>query len=92
MYQEFDFLMYMPKDIAILALDGNNGYLVNLSGDLSLRAEMLSVLHVGFHKNVTDRLILGARAKIYMSSLMRLQIKIQDISIPFRLKIRYMNK
>jgi hypothetical protein len=50
------------------------------------------VLHVGFHKNVTDRLILGARAKIYMSSLMRLQIKIQDISIPFRLKIRYMNK
>jgi hypothetical protein len=51
-------------------LDGNNGYLgksFNL-GDLSLRAEMLSVLHVGFHKNVTDRLILGARAKIYMSS------------------------
>jgi hypothetical protein len=94
MYQEFDFLMYMPKDIAILALDGNKGYLgksFNL-GDLSLRAEMLSVLHVGFHKNVTDRLILGARAKIYMSSLMRLQIKIQDISIPFRLKIRYMNK
>jgi hypothetical protein len=84
--------MYMPKDIAILALDGNNGYLGKSLGDLSLRAEMLSVLHVGFHKNVTDRLILGARAKIYMSSLMRLQIKIQDISIPFRLKIRYMNK
>jgi hypothetical protein len=59
MYQEFDFLMYMPKDIAILALDGNNGYLgksFNL-GDLSLRAEMLGVAH-GFHKNVTDRLIL----------------------------------
>jgi hypothetical protein len=30
----------------------------------------------GSTKNVTDRLILGARAKIYMSSLMRLQIKI----------------
>jgi hypothetical protein len=69
MYQEFDFLMYLPKDIAILALDGNENYLgksFNL-GDLSLRAEMLSVLHVGFHKNATDRLILGARAKIYMS-------------------------
>jgi hypothetical protein len=41
----------MPKDIAILALDGNKGYLgksFNL-GDLSLRAEML-VLHVGFQK------------------------------------------
>jgi hypothetical protein len=83
--------MYMPKDIAILALDGNNGYLgksFNL-GDLSLRAEMLSV-HVGFHKNVTDRLILGARAKIYMSSFNATSNKIQDISIPFRLKIRYM--
>jgi hypothetical protein len=31
-------------------------------GDLSLRAEMLSV-HVGFHKNVTDRLVLGAELK-----------------------------
>jgi hypothetical protein len=27
MYQEFDFLMYMPKDLAILALDGNRDYL-----------------------------------------------------------------
>ncbi|MEZ7507201.1 DUF5723 family protein [Flavobacterium sp. Arc2] len=70
MYQEFDFMMFMPKDIALLALDGNRGYLgksFNL-GDLSLRAEMLSVLHVGFHKNVTDRLVLGGRAKLYSSS------------------------
>jgi hypothetical protein len=29
MYQEFDFLMFMPKDIAILALEGNRDYLVN---------------------------------------------------------------
>jgi hypothetical protein len=27
---EFDFLMYMPKDIAILALDGNRVTWVNL--------------------------------------------------------------
>jgi hypothetical protein len=83
--------MYMPKDSPSLHWTETILKSFNL-GDLSLRAEMLSVLHVGFHKNVTDRLILGARAKIYMSSLMRLQIKIQDISIPFRLKIRYMNK
>jgi hypothetical protein len=70
MYQEFDFMMYMPTDIGLLALDGNRDYLgksFNL-GDLSLRAEMLSVLHVGFHKNVTDELVLGGRAKIYSSS------------------------
>ncbi|CAM2994666.1 DUF5723 family protein [Flavobacterium frigoris] len=70
MYQEFDFMMFMPKDVAILALEGNRDYLgksFNL-GDLSLKTEMLSVLHVGFHKNVTDRLVLGGRAKIYSSA------------------------
>lgn len=69
LYQEFDFISYIPKDIAILALDGNRDYLgrpFNL-GDLSLKAEMVSVLHVGYHKSVSDKLILGARAKIYSS-------------------------
>jgi hypothetical protein len=27
LYQEFDFISYVPKDIAILALDGNQDYL-----------------------------------------------------------------
>ena len=30
MYQEFDFMSYVPKDIAILALDGNRDYLGKL--------------------------------------------------------------
>ncbi|MEN9908176.1 MAG: hypothetical protein RLZZ540_1325 [Bacteroidota bacterium] len=69
MYQEFDLWSYMPKDLAILALDGNQNYIgksFNLS-DLSLKAEMLSVLHVGYHKNVSEKLIVGARGKIYFS-------------------------
>ena len=69
MYQEFDFMSYMPKDIAILALDGNRDYLgkvFNL-GDLNLKAEMLSVFHLGFHKKINEKLILGARGKIYSS-------------------------
>lgn len=68
-YQEFDFLMYFPKDIAILALDGNKEYIgksFNL-GDLNLRAEVLSVFHVGFHKKLSEKLVLGGRAKIYSS-------------------------
>ena len=68
-YQEFDFLMYFPKDLAILALDGNKDYIgksFNL-GDLNLRAEVLSVFHVGFHKKLNDKLVLGGRAKIYSS-------------------------
>ena len=69
MYQEFDFISYVPRDIAILALDGNRDYLgrsFNL-GDLNLKAEMVSVLHVGYHKDINEKLILGARAKIYSS-------------------------
>jgi hypothetical protein len=69
MYQEFDFWSYMPKDLAILALDGNSNYIgkvFNLN-DLSVKAETVSVLHAGYHKNVSDKLILGARAKIYFS-------------------------
>ena len=69
MYQEFDFMSYVPKDIAILVLDGNRDYLgkvFNL-GDLNIKAEMLSVFHLGFHKKVNEKLILGARGKIYSS-------------------------
>lgn len=68
-YQEFDFLMYVPKDLAILALDGNRDYIgksFNLA-DLNVRAEVLSVFHVGFHKKINDKLVLGGRAKIYSS-------------------------
>jgi hypothetical protein len=69
MYQEFDFFMFMPKDLAVLALDGNKKHIgksFNL-GDLSLKAEVLSVFHVGFHKKVSEKLVLGGRAKIYSS-------------------------
>jgi hypothetical protein len=68
-YQEFDFLMYVPKDVAILALDGNRDYVgksFNL-GDVNLRAEVLSVFHVGFHKKINDKLVLGGRVKLYSS-------------------------
>ncbi len=69
MYQELDLLAYMPKDPAILALDGNKDYLgkvFNL-GDLNARGELLSVFYVGYHKNLSDKLIIGVRGKIYSS-------------------------
>lgn len=69
MYQEMDVFTYMPKDYAILALDGNQNYLGKVfdMGDLSARGELLSVFHLGYHKNVSEKLILGARGKIYSS-------------------------
>jgi len=69
MYQELDSFIYIPTDLAILSLYGNNDYLgksFDLS-DLSVKAEALSVFHVGFNKQVNEKLILGARAKIYSS-------------------------
>jgi len=68
-YQEFDFLMYVPKDPGILALEGNQNYIgksFNLA-DINVRAEVLSVFHVGFHKKLNEKVVLGGRAKIYSS-------------------------
>ncbi|WP_278022399.1 DUF5723 family protein [Flavobacterium ginsengisoli] len=69
LYQEFDFFMFIPKDLALLALNGNRDYIgksFNL-GDLNMKAEVLSVFHVGFHKKVNDKFVYGGRAKIYSS-------------------------
>ena len=69
MYQELDVLVYMPKDFAVLALDGNKNYLGKIFdfNDLNTRAELLSVFHLGYHKKVSEKLILGVRGKIYSS-------------------------
>lgn len=69
LYQEFDLLSYVPQDIATLAIDGNKNYMgkrFNLA-DLSVKADLLSVFHIGIHKKIQDNLIVGARAKIYSS-------------------------
>jgi hypothetical protein len=69
MYQELDSFIYVPTDLAILSLYGNKDYLgkyFNL-GDLSVKAELLSVFHLGFNKQINEKLILGVRGKIYSS-------------------------
>lgn len=69
LYQEFDLLSYVPQDIATLAIDGNKNYMgkrFNLA-DLSVKADLLSVFHIGFNTKIQDNLIVGARAKIYSS-------------------------
>ncbi|MCD0473263.1 DUF5723 family protein [Flavobacterium sp. EDS] len=76
-YQEADFFMYVPKDLALLALDGNQNYIgkrFDLS-QLSVKAEVLSVFHVGYHKKINNKLILGGRAKLYSSGLNATSIK-----------------
>jgi len=69
LYQELDFIGYFPKDYAVLALEGNQaniGKLFKLD-HLSLNADVLSVLHVGYNKKVNDKFTYGIRGKIYSS-------------------------
>lgn len=69
LYQETDFIAYFPKDIAVLALEGNANNInkpfqlnhINLSG------EVLSVFHVGYNKKVNKNFTYGIRGKIYSS-------------------------
>lgn len=71
MYQELDMIAYFPKDFAILASQGNRDYLdVPFQfSDISATAELLSVWHFGINKQITRKLRIGGRAKLYSSML-----------------------
>ena len=70
-YQELDFIFYFPRDLAILAWEGNREYL-NYEfdlGQLSTTADLLSVFHFGANKQINNKLTVGVRAKLYSSML-----------------------
>lgn len=70
-YQELDAIIYFPEDIVYLAYYGNNRFLnrtFSLS-QLNAKAQILGVFHVGISRKISKKLNLGARFKIYSSSL-----------------------
>lgn len=69
MYQELDFILYFPRDLAILAWEGNRQYIdYNFDlGDLNTTADLLTVYHFGLNKKISDKWTLGARFKVYSS-------------------------
>jgi len=69
MYGEFSLTQYWPKDLAILAFEGNANNLnrrFNLN-HITASSEVVNVFHFGVNRKVNDKLNLGARAKIYSS-------------------------
>lgn len=68
MYLELDAIFYMPKDLMILATEGNSEigkrFAIN---DINFSSEALTVYHIGILKRVNDKISIGARAKIYSS-------------------------
>ena len=70
-YQELDVIVYFPKDIATLINQGNQPFLNKpfSIAELAFKADVLGVLHAGISRKVDERLNIGARVKIYSSSL-----------------------
>lgn len=70
-YHEGDLILYWPRDLAILGFEGNAGQLgrrFNLA-HLKTRGEYLNVFHFGINRQISSKLNLGARAKIYSGIL-----------------------
>ena len=68
-YQEFDFIVYFPRDLAILAWEGNRDYL-NYEfdlGEVSALGDFMTVYHFGANKQISKKLTLGVRLKLYSS-------------------------
>jgi len=68
-YNEFDFITYWPRDLAILGFEGNAN---QLGREFSLkhikaRAELLNVYHFGINRKINHKLTVGVRGKIYAS-------------------------
>lgn len=68
-YQELDFMLYFPKDLAVLAWEGNRNYINNPFdfSDLTFTGEVITAFHFGLNKEVNKNLTVGIRGKIYSS-------------------------
>ncbi len=68
-YQETDAIIYFPKDLAVLAYEGNANYINQPFdfSDVTGRGEVLSVFHIGINHPVSGKLKVGVRAKLYSS-------------------------
>lgn len=69
LYQEMDSFFFIPKGPALLAVYGNNNFIGQYFdlNELSARAELINVFHIGFNKQLHKNLIVGGRAKLYSS-------------------------
>lgn len=69
-YQETDAVFNFPKDLIELAYYGNAGRNRSYDiGEINVKANLQTVFHFGINKQVNEKLHLGARAKLYTSSL-----------------------
>ena len=70
-YQELDAFLYFPKDLAVLAYEGNKDYIGRdfKFSDAAFTADVLNVFHVGFTNYYSEDFNYGFRAKLYSGVL-----------------------
>ncbi len=68
-YQDFSAIVYVPKDLIEWALYGNLKYLGKTYSfsDVKLKADLMSVYHLGLQKRLNNKWIVGGRGKLYSS-------------------------
>lgn len=66
-YQETDVFAYFPKDIAVLAWEGNQNQKNFHLSDLAFTGEVLNVFHFGATHYFSEDLNIGVRGKVYSS-------------------------
>lgn len=74
-YQEFDFVAYYPKDLAVLFYQGNTDINGNIElnsntnfNQISFKGQAFGVFHAGISRKINKRLNVGARVKLYSGS------------------------
>jgi hypothetical protein len=70
-YQEFDAIVYFPKDLITIGIEGNSNYINKIFelSQIKFKADLMGVLHAGITRTVNDKLTVGGRFKIYSSAL-----------------------
>ena len=69
-YEEFDFILYHPKDLVTLFYEGNQDLTKTFNlNHFSLKGELLGVFHVGINRKINSKISIGLRAKLYSSVL-----------------------
>lgn len=69
-YQEIDAVSNFPKDLVELAYYGNAGQNRSYDlGQINTKVNMQTVFHFGINKQMNENLHLGARVKLYTSSV-----------------------
>ncbi|MCF6212740.1 MAG: DUF5723 family protein [Flavobacteriaceae bacterium] len=68
-YEEFNFIAYYPKDLILFGFEGNKqiDHVFNAES-FKFKTDLVGVFHIGINRRLSDKLMVGARFKLYSSA------------------------